>query len=147
MNQNGFNQLQLRLPGVGCWLGLLAVAWLLATLGLGWLVKSVLVIILLLLLAPVVAFLGLRLWLKRSLVEGDCPVCSQSLTGLKNFQTPCPNCGTVLKTTASGFQRAVPEGTIDVQAVDVNASATEPASPAPGEPIDVEVRQLPHSED
>lgn len=132
---------------MGCWIGLLAVAWLLVTLGLGWLVKSVLVIILLLLLAPVVAFIGLRLWLKRSLVEGNCPVCSQPLTGLKNFQIPCPNCGTVLKATPEGFQRAVPEGTIDVQAVDINVSPSEAAGPASEEPIDVEVRRLPNSED
>lgn len=123
MNQPGFRQIQFNLSGLGCWLVLFGVIWLLGAVGLGWLVKSLAVIVVLILLIPVFAFVGLRFWLRRNLVQAHCPVCTTPLTGLKNAATQCPNCGTVLTTTATGFQRQREEGTIDITAVDVTVDA------------------------
>jgi hypothetical protein len=119
VNQPGFRQIQFNLSGIGCWLTLLGVIWLLGAVGLGWLVKSLAVLVLLVILAPVLGFLGLRFWLRRNLVQANCPVCSTPLTGIKGADTLCPNCGTPLKANADGFQRLAEEGTIDITAVDV----------------------------
>jgi hypothetical protein len=143
--QNGLNKIQLNFSGMGCWLFLFASIWLLGAAGLGWLVKSVLVLVGLIALAPVLAFLGFRFWLKRNLVEAACPVCRQPLTGLAPLQTPCPSCGTLLKATPQGFERVTPEGTIDVQAVDVQVMDTP--EPDDATTITVEVQQLSAAED
>ncbi|MBD2426004.1 hypothetical protein [Phormidium sp. FACHB-1136] len=119
MNQPGFRQIQFNLSGLGCWLTLFGVIWLLGAVGLGWLIKSLAVIVVLILLIPVFAFVGLRFWLKRNLVQANCPVCTAPLTGLNKAATQCPNCGTVLTTTRDGFQRQTEAGTIDITAVDV----------------------------
>jgi len=76
------NNSQLNLLNFRPWLTLLAIAWLLASLGLGWLVNSLLIIVGLLFLAPVVAFFGFRWWLERNLVSDQCPVCGYEFTGL-----------------------------------------------------------------
>jgi len=119
VNQNGFKQMQINLSGLGCWIAFFGVIWLLGAVGLGWLVRSLAVLVLLIMLAPVLLFLGFRFWLKRSLVQADCPVCTTTLTGIKGTQTQCPNCGTLLKADGEGFHRLQEEGTIDVTAVDV----------------------------
>lgn len=123
MSQPGFRQIQFNLSGLGCWLTLLGVIWLLGAVGLGWLVKSLAVIVVLILLIPVFAFVGLRFWLKRNLVQANCPVCSTPITGLKDAATQCPNCGTVLTAAINGFQRQAEEGTIDITAVDITVDA------------------------
>lgn len=125
MNQNGLNQLKLNLSGLGCWIGLFALIWLLGSVGLGWLVKSVAVLGLLLVLAPIVAFIGLRWWLGRNLVQGNCPNCQAPVAGFKERPTLCTNCGTPLQVTAQGFQYASAEGTIDVDAEAVDVEAVE----------------------
>lgn len=119
MNQPGFRQIRFNFPGLGCWLVLLGMIWLLGAAGLGWLVRSLAVIVGLLLLTPVLVFIGLRFWLKRNLVQANCPVCTTPLTGLKGAETLCPNCGTPLQVNAEGFERLTEDGTIDVTAVDV----------------------------
>ena len=147
MTQNSPNGLQINFSGLGCWLTLLAGAWLLGTAGLAWLVKSALILFTIVAIAPVIAFVGLRLWIKRKLVQGTCPVCEQPLTGLMAVQTPCPNCGTPLKATPDGFERATPEGTIEVQAVEVEAQAVETqANPSGVQTLDVEAKQLPEAD-
>ncbi|MCM0593574.1 MAG: hypothetical protein HEQ35_01990 [Gloeotrichia echinulata IR180] len=103
------------------WLTLLAVMWLLGSLGLGWLVNSLLFIVGLVFLAPVIGFFGFRWWLQRNLVVGQCPVCSYELTGLNNSQLQCPSCGEPLSVKNGNFQRFTPDGTIDVTAVEVQA--------------------------
>ncbi len=113
------NNAQLNFSGLGCWLTVIGFAWLLGALGLGWLVKSIAVLLVLLLVAPVIGFLGFRWWLNRNLIEGACPVCQTSLTGLNKMRTVCPNCQTPLQVTLEGFERDVPEGTVEVNAVDV----------------------------
>lgn len=120
MNSNGFNQIRLNFSGLGCWLALIAFAWLLGAVGLGWLVKSALVLVLLLFLAPVIGFIGFRWWLRRNLVEGNCPVCGYDLTGINGTESLCPSCGTAIKAEQGQFKRTTPEGTIDVDAVEVS---------------------------
>lgn len=119
MNQPGFRPIQFNLSGIGCWLVLLGVIWLLGAAGLGWLVKSLAVLVGLMLLTPVLVFVGLRFWLRRNLIQAACPVCATPLTGLKGAETLCPSCGTQLKAGTDSFERPTEDGTIDVTAVDV----------------------------
>ncbi|PSN12745.1 hypothetical protein C7271_23240 [filamentous cyanobacterium CCP5] len=121
MNSNGFNQVRLNFPGLGCWITLIAGAWLLGAVGLGWIVKSVLVLIVLLTLAPIIGFLAFRWWLQRNLVQAKCPVCSFDLAGLNNTGSVCPNCGTALRAEEGQFRRTTPEGTIEVDVVEISA--------------------------
>ena len=120
-----FKSFQLNLLNLRPWFTLLAVIWLLASLGLGWLVKSLVIIVGLLFLAPIVAFFGFRWWLQRNLVADQCPVCRYEFTGLNNSQLQCPNCGESLLVQNNHFQRFTPEGTIDIQAVEVPAKSLE----------------------
>jgi predicted RNA-binding Zn-ribbon protein involved in translation (DUF1610 family) len=122
MNLNNFQQ---NLDKLRPWLTLLAVAWLLASLGLGWLVNSLLIIFGLLLIAPVMAFFGFRWWLQRNLVTDKCPVCGFEITSLNNSQLQCPNCGEQLLVKNSQLSRFAPEGTIDVTAVEIPAKSME----------------------
>ena len=125
MNQNSPNQLQFNFSGIGCWLTLIAGAWVLGALGLGWLVKSFFVLVGLVLIAPIILFGVFRWWLQRTLVEGPCPVCEFNLTGLNQAQSVCPSCGAVLKAEQGRFQQVTSEGAIDVEAVDVSAQQIE----------------------
>jgi predicted RNA-binding Zn-ribbon protein involved in translation (DUF1610 family) len=120
-----FKTFQLNLLNLRPWLTLLAVVWLLASLGLGWLVNSLLIIFGLLLLAPIVAFFGFRWWLQRNLVADQCPVCGHEFTGLNNSQLQCPSCGEPLLLQNGHFRRFTPEGTIDVTAIEVPAKSLE----------------------
>ena len=119
------NNLQLNLDKLRPWLTLLAVTWLLASLGLGWLVNSLLIIFGLLLVTPVIAFFGFRWWLQRNLVTDKCPVCEFELAGLNNSKLQCPNCGEQLSVQNNQFSRFAPEGTIDVTAIEVPAKSLE----------------------
>lgn len=118
MNQ-GTRKISLKLPAVSNWLVLLLIACVLVSIGLGWVVKSILILVGFLLLTPVVAFFGLQWWLKRNLVEGNCPVCQYELTALNQTQCQCVNCGEPLKVEQGIFSRLTPPGTIDVTAVEV----------------------------
>ncbi|MBO1057908.1 MAG: hypothetical protein HEQ27_15870 [Dolichospermum sp. JUN01] len=120
-----FKNLQFNFEKIRPWLTLLAIAWLLASLGLGWLVNSLVIILGLLFFLPVVAFLGFRWWLAKNLVTNQCPVCGYELTGVNNSQVQCVNCGEQLLVKNFQFQRFTPEGTIDVTAVEVQAQSLE----------------------
>jgi hypothetical protein len=137
----GSNNYQINFSGLGCWLTVIGVVWLLSAIGLGWLVKSIAFIVVLILVTPVLAYLGFRWWLKRNLIEGNCPVCETQLAGLKNAQTICPNCRTQLQVTDQGFARFTPEGTVEVNAVDVTEGDRS------GEAVDVSVEVLPPVDD
>ena len=117
--------LQLNLANLRPWLTLLAVVWLLGSLGLGWLVNSLVIIIGLLLLAPVVVFFGFRWWLQSNLIGDRCPVCEYEFTGLNNTQLQCPNCGEQLLVQQGHFHRFTPEGTIDIKAIEVPSKSLE----------------------
>lgn len=116
---------QFNLSSLARWFTVLAVIWLLGSVGLGWLVNSFLILVGLLLLAPVLAFVGFRWWLQRNLVQAECPVCSHEFTGLNRTQLQCPSCGEPLKVEQGQFNRLTPPGTIDVQAVEVPTQPLE----------------------
>lgn len=107
------------------WLIVLAVVWLLGSVGLGWLVNSVLIILGLLFLAPVLTFIGFRWWLRRNLITDNCPVCNTEIAGLNNTQLQCPSCGEKLLVQNRTLKRFTPKGTIDVTAVEVPSRSIE----------------------
>lgn len=107
------------------WLTLLAVVWLLGSIGLGWLIKSFLILSALIILTPILAFVGLRWWLQRNLVQEQCPVCHHEFVGLNQTQTRCPNCNEAIQVEDRHFQRLTPPGTIDVQAIEVASQVME----------------------
>lgn len=111
--------------GLGCGLTVLAVALLLSAIGLKWVVNGIALLILLLFLAPTVGFLVFRWWLKRKLVDGECPVCQYHFTGFDGQPCRCPSCGEELEVSNGQFTRPTPPGTIDVQAVDVSVKALD----------------------
>ncbi|HLO87473.1 MAG TPA: hypothetical protein VK203_21060 [Nostocaceae cyanobacterium] len=117
--------LQLNLEQIRPWLTFIVIIWLLASLGLGWLVNSLLIIFAVLSLAPVVMFFGLRWWIQKNIVVGQCPVCNYEVTGLNNSTLQCSNCGEQLVVQNSQIRRFAPEGTIDVTAVEVQAKSLE----------------------
>ena len=116
---------QFNFSTISRWLTLLAVVWLLGSVGLGWLVNSFLILVGLLLLAPVLAFVGFRWWLQRNLVQNHCPVCNYEFAGLNRTQLQCPSCSEPLKVEQGQFNRLTPPGTIDVQAIEVPAKSVE----------------------
>ncbi|MEC4984905.1 MAG: hypothetical protein SAJ37_04180 [Oscillatoria sp. PMC 1068.18] len=119
MNQNFDKLRQINGSGIGCWLTILAIALLLGSVGLGWVVNGFLIVVALLLLLPPIAWYGFRFWVKRNLVEDQCPVCNYEFTGFNRTQCSCPNCGEALKVEQGQFLRLTPPGTIDVEAVEV----------------------------
>jgi hypothetical protein len=111
--------------GLGCFLSLILIGLLLGSVGLGWIVNSFLALIAFLLVLPVFVWWGFRWWLRRNLVESECPVCSYQFTGFNGNEFQCPNCGEPLKVVQGRFQRLTPPGTIDVEAVEVPVKQIE----------------------
>ncbi len=105
------------------WIGLFV--WLLGSLGLGWLVKGVVVVIVMLIAVPIAGILIGQWWLKKNLVLGSCPVCSNELTGLNGSQMACSNCGEALRVENGQFRRLATDGAIDVTAVDVEVQSVD----------------------
>ena len=125
MNRNGFNKIPLNLSGLGFWLVVFGVFWLLGAVGLGWLVNSFLILIALIALSPIIAFVGFRWWLQRTLVEDGCPVCGYQFAALNQTQCQCPSCGEPILVDKGHFTRLTPSGTIEVDAVEVSAKQLE----------------------
>jgi hypothetical protein len=123
VNQYSFRSIQL--SGLRFWLTLLAIVWLLGSVGLGWLVKSFFILIAVIVITPVLAFLGFRWWLQRNLVIDRCPVCSYESAGINNTQFRCPNCSEPLKIEHKHFHRLTPPGTVDIDAIDVTVKQIE----------------------
>jgi hypothetical protein len=119
VNNNTPNVFQVNLPRFQSWFTIVAICLLLGSLGLGWLVKSVLVIIGLAVITPIIGFLGFFWWLRRSIVQADCPVCAYSIQGVNGSEVQCTNCGEVLKVDRGRLVRETPPDTIDVVAVEV----------------------------
>lgn len=125
MNPNQPKLFQYNQSGIGCFLTVLLMGLLLGSVGLGWVVNGFLILIVLLLLVPAIAFWGLRWWLQRNLVEAQCPVCNYQFTGFNGAQCECPNCGEPLKVKSGNFHRITPPGTIDVTAIEVSNQSLE----------------------
>ncbi|MEL6440763.1 MAG: hypothetical protein AAFQ80_16095 [Cyanobacteria bacterium J06621_8] len=115
----------LKLPGLGCGTSIILFILILTSIGLGWVVNSLLIIGVLLLITPVIAFWGIQWWLRRKLIQASCPVCNYEFTGFKNKEFNCPNCGETLKAGAESFSRITPPGTIDVKAVEVSVKSID----------------------
>ncbi len=111
--------LQVSFPGLRFLVTIIALVWLLTAIGLGWLVKSFLILIVLLLLAPVVGYVGLRWWLQRNMVTSECPVCHSTTVGLRSSQFECVACGEPLEFDRDHAVRVAPPGTVDVEVIEV----------------------------
>lgn len=125
MNPDSLKKLQLNLPGLGSWLIVIGVVWLLGAIGLGWIVKSFLILFAVILITPIVGFLGFRWWLQRNLAQDQCPVCAYEFTALNKTQCRCPNCGEPIQVAQGQFNRLTPAGTIDIDAVEVSVKTLE----------------------
>lgn len=125
MNERFNKLLQYNTSGLGCWISLILFALIVAKIGLGGVISGFLILIALLFIVPVVAFWGFQWWLRRKLVQDDCPVCSYEFTGFKNTEFNCPNCGENLQVEGDRFTRMTPPGTIDVDAVEVSVKRIE----------------------
>lgn len=125
MNQDSFRNLQYGLTALSRWVILLLAIMLLSSLGLGWLLQSFVILLALIIVTPIIAFLGFQWWLSRNLVQDHCPVCSYEFTSLKQTQFHCPNCNEPLTISHGKFHRLTPPGTIDVVAVDVSAQTVD----------------------
>ncbi len=123
MNNNNPNVFQINLPRFQSWLTIVAICLLLGNLGLGWLVKSASIIIGLAILTPIIGFLGCFWWLRRSITQAECPVCSYPLQGINGSEIQCTNCGEVLKVDRGQLVRDTPPDTIDVIAVEVSSDS------------------------
>jgi hypothetical protein len=121
MNSNDFKQLNLS-AGVRQVLWLLLIVWLLSVGG-GFLVRSFVFILGLMIVTPVVGYFGLKWWLNVNLVPGTCPVCQHEFTALNNQTVACPNCDAPVQIVQKRFQRVAQDGVIDIAAVEVVSSA------------------------
>ncbi|PSP17780.1 MAG: hypothetical protein BRC58_05405 [Cyanobacteria bacterium QS_8_64_29] len=121
MKQQFPTRLQLGFPGGGCLLTLLLGAWVLGSLGLGWVVNALLIAIVASVALPALAWTGFRLWLRWKVVADRCPICGYEFAGFNNTQCRCPSCGETLQVQNRAFERITPQGTVDVEAVDVSA--------------------------
>ncbi|AFY59595.1 hypothetical protein [Synechococcus sp. PCC 6312] len=112
-------------PSLRFWLTLILVVWALGALGLGWLVKSFVILLVILAVTPILIVIGLRFWLRQNLIQAPCPVCGFEFASLVNSKTRCPNCGEAVDVENRQFVRQTPPGTIDVAAVEVRSQALE----------------------
>ena len=95
------------------------------SVGLGWVINGFIILVALLFIAPVIAFWGFQWWLRRRLIQAQCPVCNYEFTGFKNTEFNCPSCGETLQVEGDTFSRITPPGTIDVDAVEVSVQTIE----------------------
>ena len=128
MNDRFNKLLQLNTSGLGCWASIILTLFVLTSIGLGGAIKGLIILVALIFITPVIAFWGFQWWLRRKLVQAQCPVCSYEFTGFKNTQFNCPSCGETLKVDAESFSRMTPPGTIDVDAVEVSVQTIEEGS-------------------
>ena len=125
MNERYNKLLQYNTSGLGCWLSLILFALVVGKIGLGGVIGGFLILMAVLLVVPAVGFWGLQWWLKRKLIQAQCPVCQYEFTGFKNTEFNCPSCGETLQVEGNRFARMTPPGTIDVDAVEVSVKRIE----------------------
>ncbi|MEM1369627.1 MAG: hypothetical protein AAGG02_16765 [Cyanobacteria bacterium P01_H01_bin.15] len=126
MNTNKYREIRLGNPSLGCGLTFLIIALFVSAVGLKWIINGILILVLLLILTPILAWWGVNWWLKRSLLEADCPSCGVRFTGFRNQNCVCPNCGEELQGLGDHFERKTEPGTIDVEAIDVSVKQIGP---------------------
>ena len=119
MNPNNLRSIQIR--GLGVWLITLLLLFGLGSILPDWFIELSTFLVGLILVAPVVGFLGLRWWLSRNLVQGSCPVCAAPLSAFQSNQVQCQSCGETLAVEDKSFVRPTPPGTVDVEVVSSQA--------------------------
>lgn len=125
MNDRFNKLLQINTSDIGCWASVILTVLFFTSVGLGWVIKGFVISLVLLFITPLVAFWGFQWWLKRKLIQSNCPVCSYEFTGFKNTEFNCPSCGEALQVEAESFSRITPPGTIEVDAIEVSAKKIE----------------------
>jgi predicted RNA-binding Zn-ribbon protein involved in translation (DUF1610 family) len=111
---------QVNAAGIRPWINFALICVLIGSLGLGWVLKSALLILGLVVLLPIMAIGGFVFWSKMNIVQASCPVCDQELTGFKGTELDCPSCGEALRVERGFVARVAPPNTIDVSAVEIN---------------------------
>jgi predicted RNA-binding Zn-ribbon protein involved in translation (DUF1610 family) len=111
---------QINAAGLRPWINFVLLCALTGSLGLGWVLKSALLILGLIVLLPVLAIGGVILWSRLNIVQASCPVCEYELTGFKGTELDCPSCGEALKVSQGTVTRVAPPNTIDVSAIEIN---------------------------
>jgi predicted RNA-binding Zn-ribbon protein involved in translation (DUF1610 family) len=101
------------------WISILLLCLLLGSIGLGWVVKSALIIIGVVILIPIIAALSFGWWYYRNVGLDECPSCGEMVYGMNNREFTCPHCKDTLTMVNRTVQRVSPLGTIDVTAVEV----------------------------
>jgi predicted RNA-binding Zn-ribbon protein involved in translation (DUF1610 family) len=110
---------QLNLAGLRPWLTLILMVCLASSLGLGWLLKSALLLIGLVIFLPILGILGVFWWSSRNVVRAACPVCDVELTGFNGTELDCPSCGEALMVKSGQLRRLALPNTIDIAAVEI----------------------------
>ncbi|PXF46942.1 hypothetical protein BWQ96_03280 [Gracilariopsis chorda] len=98
------------------------LVWLVLTGRIGIIFDSFLVLFAVVTIVPVAAMLGFRWWINRQLVQGTCPSCGASVTGLKGRAVNCAVCGNIVETENTGnFSVKDPSSaTIDIDAKEID---------------------------
>lgn len=104
----------LAFSGWSFWLGLIAIASVLAVVGWGWFLTLLLTLLVALITLPIVAVMAFRWWLRRSITTDACPVCQFESQALEGSRLSCPNCGEPLYVADGHFNRQTPPGTVEV---------------------------------
>lgn len=96
--------------------------WLIFTGRIGIIFDSFLILFGVMTIVPVLAILGFRWWINRQLVQGTCPSCGTSVTGLRGQAFKCTVCGRPVQGENTGnFSVKDPSSaTIDIDAKEIN---------------------------
>ena len=114
MRSNGPKTYSISLSGWGFWLGVLAVVLLLSAVGLGWIVASLIGLLVFLLSLPILLLLGFRWWLRGTITTDECPVCYVKSEAIEGSRFGCPNCGELLYVADGQFHRQVSSDVVEV---------------------------------
>ncbi|MFM2428910.1 MAG: hypothetical protein RLZZ511_123 [Cyanobacteriota bacterium] len=120
-NDAAFNSSFLSLnlsPGLRRVIWLVLIFWVLSVGG-GFLLRSFIFLLGLTIAVPTIGWFGLQWWMRQNLVQGNCPVCQQALSGFNGQTIACSNCASELQIRNRNFQRVAEEGVIDIAAVTV----------------------------
>jgi hypothetical protein len=114
MRSDGPKTYSLSLSGWGFWLGVFGVVLLLSSVGLGWLIAGLLLLLVFLLSLPILILLGVRWWMGRAIASATCPVCGFESQAIEGSRFNCPSCGDPLYVADGQFFHQTPSDVIDV---------------------------------